>query len=355
MDPGTTTGVAIIDSDGNVLDVFSKRDATKAEIIRRVLNFGRPVIISSDVSTAPRSVEKVAAKLGCIVYSPDISLTVVEKKDMTRSYRANVKNNHENDALSAALKAWKRYRVLFSDVNDVLKKFEKEDMLADVMLKILKEESPNIEDTVKEFVEKEKSDNAAEALNNETAHQDAVRMLQKKIAEKQMEIDSLRNQNVLLSKALNDLKKETRYRPAAVKSTTSGNENELRNAIKHLKKLRVLENKNYHPLIEFERIEGNAVEDADERLGLEGRVVLSRSVENLNFLNGKNIKCLLVVGEAHFGVENLEFPVIKADLEAIETIDGIKAVKADYIEDRLIDARKSGLIGWLKDYKKRKG
>ena len=48
------------------------------------------------------------------------------------------------------------------------------------------------------------------------------------------------------------------------------------------------------------------------------------------------------------------FPVVQTDKNVIEIFDDIKAIKTDYIEKKLVDAKKSGLIGWLRDYRKRK-
>ena len=50
IDPGITTGIAILDLYGNVVKVCSKRNMGKNEIIRTITNFGHPLIITSDVN-----------------------------------------------------------------------------------------------------------------------------------------------------------------------------------------------------------------------------------------------------------------------------------------------------------------
>lgn len=354
VDPGITTGMAILNAYGNVLDIYSKRDMTKAEIINRILKFGNPVVISCDVSTTPRSIEKIATKLGCTVYSPDTSLSIKEKKELTKDYYRSTKNDHEVDALSAAIKAWKQHRTLFSKVNDTLSKFDKQEIFSDIMLKILKEESPNIEDAVREFIEK-KSDVATGKISKEdTTQRDVIGRMQKKVDEKQHEIDSLHNQNILLSKALNETRKElSRLKERGFEVDITKDYQELESSIHNLKKLRRIENKGYYPVVEIERVDGDLLERMNNSIDLEGRVILVAKTENLNLLNNLNIKCLITFDEID-QTENLEFPIVQIEKDALEISDDIKTIKTDYIEKRLADAKKLGLVGWLKGYRKRR-
>jgi len=329
---------------------------TRAEIIRHILRFGNPVIVSTDVSTTPSSVEKVATKLGCVIYFPYAPISLNEKRELTKDYYHSVKNDHEIDALSAAIKAWKHHRTLFSRVDDVLKKFGRQEIFAYVMLKILKEESPNIEDAIREFIGKEKQPVEVEKMSkDENIQKEFIEKLQKKLIEKQQLIDSLKNQNILLSKALNEIRKEiSRLKESRPKIDRTEDYQELENSLGYLKKLRRIENKGYYPVIELEKIDLNLIEQVNDSIDLDGRVVLVNKKGNLNLLNDRNIKCLLTLDEIDSGIENLEFPVVQIDSNTLENFDDIKAVKIDYIEKGLADAKKSGLIGWLKGYRKRR-
>jgi hypothetical protein len=95
------------------------------------------------------------------------------------------------------------------------------------------------------------------------------------------------------------------------------------------------------------------IDQMDYELDLNDRVVIATGKKKLNLLNGKNIKCLITADVAS-AVEKLEFPVVEIEKDSLENIDGIKAVKIDYIEKRLGEAKKAGLIGWIRDYRKRK-
>lgn len=338
------------------MDVYSKRDMTRAEIILHILRFGNPVIVSTDVSVAPSSVEKVATKFGCAIYSPYAPISLSEKRELTKDYYNSVKNDHEIDALSAAIKAWKHHRTLFSRVDDALKEFGRQEIFAGVILKILKEESPNIEDAIREFIEKEKQPVEVERISkDENIKRAFIGKLQKKLIEKQQMIGSLENQNTLLSKSLNEIRKELgRLEESRLKIDRTEDYQELENSLDYLKKLRRIESKGYYPVIELKRIGLDLLEQVNDRIDLDCRVVLVDQKENLNLLNDRNVKCLLTLGEIDPEIENLEFPVVQIDRNMLETFDDIKAVKIDYIEKRLADAKKSGLIGWLKGYRKRK-
>lgn len=352
IDPGITTGIAILDANGNVLDVYSKRDMNKGEIIRRIVKFGKPIVISSDVSITPKSVEKIATKLGSMLYSPETSPSSNEKKNLTKDYYASVKNDHENDALFAAIKAWKYHRVFFSKVDSVLKNFNKQDIFADVTLKLLKEESPNIEDAVREFIEKENQPILIETIKE---HPDVSEKLRQKLIEKQKQIDSLQDQTILLSKALNETRKEIKYLKDRKSEIVKNDGGELKSSVDFLKKLRRLEMKGYHPVIEIDEINGDLIETLDERIDLHDRIIFTNEMKNLNLLNSKEIKCLITFEELEESeIERLEFPVVQIDESSLENFNDIKAIKTDYIEKRLVDAKKSGLVGWLKGYRKRK-
>lgn len=354
LDPGTTTGMAILDSNGDVLNIYSKRDITRAEIIGRIMSFGNPVIISSDVSSVPSSVERIAIKLGCIVYSPDVSPSLNEKRELTKEYRNILKNDHETDALSAAIKAWKNYRTLFSRVREVLKRFNREEIFPDIMLNLLKEESPNIEDAIREFVDKERPI-VIEKPQKENNQNDFIGKLQKKLGEKQQQLDDLRNQNTLLSKALNSVRKELQQLKEIKSESMTDNYQDIKNLIDYAKKLRRLEIKGYYPIIGIEKVELDLIEQMNDRIDLDSRVILVEDKENLSLLNDRNIKCLIVLEELDISdIKNLEFPVVQIDEEALESFDDIKAIKIDYIEKRLADAKKLGLVGWLKGYRNRR-
>ncbi len=330
---------------------------TRGEIIRYIIKFGTPVVMASDVSIAPRSVEKVATKLGCVVYSPDASLSINEKTGLSKEYYSLMKNDHEVDALSAAIKAWKHYRTLFSRVNEVLKRFDRLEIFSEIVQKMLKEKSPNIEDAIREFIEKERPPAVTEKVSKEeNIRRDLIGGLQKNLTEKQQHIESLKSQNILLNRALNEIKNElNKLKERKLTIERTEDYIDLRNSIEYVKKLRKLENKGYYPVIEIEKVHLDLIEQMNDKIDLDSRVILVEGKENLNLLNDRNIKCLITLEELDISdIKNLEFPVVQIDEEELESFDDIKAIKIDYIEKRLADAKKLGLVGWLKGYRSRR-
>jgi Uncharacterized conserved protein len=107
IDPGTTTAIAAIDLEGNLVRTKSSRQTSMAETIEAIYRLGKPLIIASDVQQMPYTVEKIRRAFQAIGYTPNQDPTVEEKLELTAGYTyANV---HERDALAAALGALRQY------------------------------------------------------------------------------------------------------------------------------------------------------------------------------------------------------------------------------------------------------
>ncbi|RMG28177.1 MAG: DUF460 domain-containing protein [Methanobacteriota archaeon] len=106
IDPGTTIGIAVMDLDGKVLDVFSQRDMTKADIIQYLSDFGIPVAFCADVYPIPNLISKLAATFDAEIFSPRIELSKVDKRDLAKKAGVHFSNNHEIDALAAVVKGY---------------------------------------------------------------------------------------------------------------------------------------------------------------------------------------------------------------------------------------------------------
>jgi len=104
VDPGTTTAVAIVSLDGSVLDVLSTRTADTAAVIEWIVERGRPVVVAADVTPMPNTVEKIRRSFDAAGWIPGSDLPIDEKQHRTRE--AGYENDHERDALAAALFAF---------------------------------------------------------------------------------------------------------------------------------------------------------------------------------------------------------------------------------------------------------
>lgn len=114
IDPGTTTAIAALDLDGNLLYLNSSRQMTMSGVIEAIYKVGKPLVIASDVHEMPFSVEKIRRAFNGIGYSPRQDMSVETKFGITASFTYG--NDHERDALAAALEASRSYRNKFQNL-----------------------------------------------------------------------------------------------------------------------------------------------------------------------------------------------------------------------------------------------
>nr|WP_276273667.1 DUF460 domain-containing protein [Halomicroarcula sp. GDY20] len=114
VDPGTTTAVATVGLDGEVLDVVSSRTNDTAAVIEWIIERGRPVVVAADVTPMPNTVEKLRRSFDAAGWEPERDLPVDEKKHRTRDHQYD--NDHERDAMAAALYAFDAHEDQFERV-----------------------------------------------------------------------------------------------------------------------------------------------------------------------------------------------------------------------------------------------
>jgi predicted RNase H-like nuclease (RuvC/YqgF family) len=114
IDPGTTTALAALDLDGNLLHLTSSRQMAMSDVIESLYKVGKPLIIATDVQEMPYSVEKIRRAFSAIAFVPKQDVSVETKVEMTAPFE--YANDHERDALSAALDAFRQYRHKFQNL-----------------------------------------------------------------------------------------------------------------------------------------------------------------------------------------------------------------------------------------------
>ncbi|MHA1928834.1 MAG: DUF460 domain-containing protein [Candidatus Thorarchaeota archaeon] len=130
IDPGTTAAICLLSLDGKIQDLISRKGLTRADIIRRVYEFGIPVLIASDVPQVPHFVEKIASSINVEYYTPNKPIPVADKQELAREYSTDrkIRNAHERDALTAAVYA---YRSIKSKLDQIDKKLRDEQIAVD--------------------------------------------------------------------------------------------------------------------------------------------------------------------------------------------------------------------------------
>ena len=114
LDPGTTTGIAALNLSGELVDLISSRGLSSSDVIEWIAARGRSLVVATDVYPTPGSVEKVKRAFNAVLYSPGGDIPAEEKIALGKEF--GYKNDHERDALAAALSAFKKYKNKFLQV-----------------------------------------------------------------------------------------------------------------------------------------------------------------------------------------------------------------------------------------------
>ncbi|MGZ0746976.1 DUF460 domain-containing protein [Haloparvum sp. AD34] len=116
MDPGTTTAVAVVGLDGTVHELHSSRTNDTSDVTEWIVERGRPVIVAADVEPMPETVEKIRRSFDAKGWAPTSDLPVDEKLHRTREHE--YENDHERDALAAALYAFDNHEDQFERITE---------------------------------------------------------------------------------------------------------------------------------------------------------------------------------------------------------------------------------------------
>ncbi len=114
LDPGTTTGIAALNLGGDLVDLISSRAMSSSDVIEWIAARGRPLVVATDVFPTPGAVEKVKRAFNAVLFSPGADMPGIEKIALGRE--VGYRNDHERDALAAALSAFKKYKNKFLQV-----------------------------------------------------------------------------------------------------------------------------------------------------------------------------------------------------------------------------------------------
>ncbi len=113
VDAGTTVGIAISDISGRVIAIHSGRSLSRGDVIRYLVEYGKPVLIASDVAPAPSFIEKLSTTLQSPVFEPEKLLSVAEKRELAKSIILDSgiqpRNAHQRDALAAIANVFQGY------------------------------------------------------------------------------------------------------------------------------------------------------------------------------------------------------------------------------------------------------
>ncbi len=124
IDPGTTLGYAILDIDGNLLELKSSKHLDFSQLISKIIEKGKIILVGCDKKNVPSFVKNFAIKNGAKLIYPKTDLSVKEKKRLT--YNFNPEDDHQRDALASSLYAFKEIKPLLKKIDSFIKKYKKE-------------------------------------------------------------------------------------------------------------------------------------------------------------------------------------------------------------------------------------
>jgi len=305
VDPGTTTAVAVVDLDGELLNVTSSRSADTAEVVEWIIERGRPVVVAADVRSMPSNVEKIRRSFDAAGWTPDDDLAVVDKKRVTSEDEYRLENDHERDAAAAAAFAYRDHADVFdkvrreaprdADVDDVIARVLVDELPVSAAVDAARGEGSNGGGSEDEEEQREPTEDEKQIrrLEKQVARlKEHVEELEERVDRKNDEIDELEDE---VTRARSEKARDVRERREVKRLERKNDElrgklkrerkahSAMRSKLDRLKKLWRVEHPDfadelgddYAVVKAVEEFTKTALEDAENSFGLaEGDVVL---------------------------------------------------------------------------------
>lgn len=372
IDPGTTTAVAVVDLDGELLNVTSSRSSDTAEVIEWIIDRGRPVVVAADVRSMPSTVEKIRRSFDAAGWTPDGDLRVVDKKRATNENEYRLENDHERDAAAAAVFAYRDHAEQFDavrqktprdiDEDEVLARVLSDELSVETAIEAVRDEDEEDGHDPREPTEDEKHIRRLEEQVGRL--KEHVGDLEERVDRKNDEIDELEDE---VTRAKSEKAREVRERREV--SRLERKNDELRRKLKRerrarkatrdkldrLKKLWRVEHPDfadelgddYAVVKAVEEFTKSALKDAEQSFGLrEGDVVLIEDASGAGRATAERLAAVgprLVLKNGAMSTEADEIlfdagvPVADADGIEMRRIDEFGITREDDIEDAIGD------------------
>src|SRR3989338_84892 len=124
IDPGTTLGYALINTDGKLVDIGSSKNIGLGTLISKIIGIGKIIAVGTDKKEIPSFIREFSAKLGARIISPEEDAKVAEKKRLAANFKAE--DYHQMDALASAFIAYNELFPLLRKIDGYVKKNKKE-------------------------------------------------------------------------------------------------------------------------------------------------------------------------------------------------------------------------------------
>ena len=195
IDPGTTTGYAILDLQGNLVSLKSAKNLGLNSLLDEVLKEGKAICVGTDRAKVPNLIGLFSAKTGAKIISPKDDLRVEEKREIVKNFDSG--NGHQSDALAASLFAFNRLTHILDRIEGYARQNNKnaiKSRIADLVITkevSIREAVGIIENSGKE----EDSRIIKDAIEKEQLRQKDFLRLYRIIKKHESELSLLKNQN----------------------------------------------------------------------------------------------------------------------------------------------------------------
>ena len=303
VDPGTTIGVAVLNLDGELKGLVSSRMMSVPDIVSYIREKGKPVVVATDVVPPPATVEKIKRSFKATLFAPNERIAVEEKVKLAKPY--GYKNDHERDALAAAVKAFNAYKNKFAQIDRKAPAHMTDDVKAmavggkaiDAAIEMLRPrpEKPHPKErAAPKPQETETEARIAEMRELLRRRDEQIRNLQSYVADLRRDMRKMERRMEWQSKTIGDLQqhgiddvrkgKEVSIRDREISRLKKEvyderkRNSELRSNIDRLKQIRVLEFRgDKSPVKIIENLSKDAIAACDKKLGLKpGDIVFVR-------------------------------------------------------------------------------
>ena len=314
VDPGTTTAVAVLDLNGNILGVKSKKGWNPSEVVEYITSLGKPVVIATDKSNPPEFVLKLKASFQAVLHTPREDLSIERKRYLTSKF--TFLNDHERDAIAAAMDAYNSYK---NKLRNIEKRIPMGMDVDAVKAEIIR--GTPLKDIIAGGDSKEKKE------DEQPPQMDEVRVLRDDLAKKDRIIKELEEENRLFRKEIKALKDEIERLRAKIVSLSKEEHERVRR-------------ENYIKTLEHELRElRNMLREKDRTIEeLKRRIEALKRMKVLEFSGWRSIKVLKKFTKDE--IERLEesFGIDEGDVIYIEDSSGGGKVTAEYLCNKRIRA-----------------
>ncbi|MFP3909848.1 MAG: DUF460 domain-containing protein [Archaeoglobaceae archaeon] len=357
IDPGTTIAASIVDLNGNLLGVRSKKNWSWGEVVEYILSFGQPVIVATDKSNAPEFVSKLRASFNAVLYTPKEDLGTAKKRQLVSNYR--FLNTHERDATACAIDAFNSYKNKLLNVEKrispgmdsdaiktaVIRGISLKEALSDKKVEKQKEKKP-----VQEQVSREEI-NRKEKVIKELEDENTI--LRNEISALREEVEKLRNkltffstqehQKIRKDTYVHNLESEVRKLKKELKQKDTSIE-ELNQQLQHLKRIKMLEFLGWTSIKVIKKFTKDEINKIERDLGInEGDIIYIADSSgggkaSAEHLSKKEVKAIITKSTdmSHLAMtifEERNIPIIEPAELDIEVADDIAVINYPKFEE----------------------